>query len=83
MLAAPGCGNAPRREIGLDGDAIFHVVLRCHLAGLDLGNDRGIGQPHRIDVRWLGLARRALGSVSDGLRGFHGGDPLTATVSKG
>lgn len=42
-----------------------------------------IGQPHRIDVRWLGLARLALGSVSDGLRGFHGGDPLIATFSKG
>jgi hypothetical protein len=26
VLAAAGCGNATRREIGLDGDAIFHVV---------------------------------------------------------
>jgi len=49
---------------------------------VNLGNDLGIGQPHRIDVRWLSLARRALGSVSDAPPGSHGGDPLTATFSK-
>lgn len=44
------------------------VELASHIASTSVG---------------LGWPRRALGSVSDGLRGFHGGDPLIATFSKG